>query len=532
YIDRKDFGATEQEEKPAKPVFENKEALRIYKELLDILCDSYDSAAIPFTENVTLSGVASISDNSISATATGTEVKAVFTYDQICAVMDKIGDKLADDPYLISYVNEAYGISEEDYRNIFRSRSSADTSSQDSSPDKDGFGLTIRHIVDVHNNVLATGVDILPDNGKGSFSADHVGNKNEFVLTVKQNSEKAENKFVFASKATSGTDGFGAAQVSAINKDSQQAGFNFGVEWTYTGAGKVKFLDRNIHTGKYVIKLTDPDKFFDTIGTFVNDQPNISNIPIPELDDIVGMTSSAVQEQTPGGSSLSGKKFLDELKKIVITFEQTATENSHAENLEIALGEIGTLGFSSNTVKTDETVSMPDKSRALSPDNKEGFDELGIDVLKWLRNILIRDFGVSENDSVIASIDKSILRAQADGARKQHYAAYSMSSVRSAQNAASDIAFALDQKISEAMNNNQVRDGVLKLYFFDNGVCEIIDSAGISNTRDFGFQELGYESLYAQVFFDKRVNPNGILGVTAVFTDDKNDIPADLPNVF
>ena len=103
----------------SKPKFEDKEALRIYKELLDILFDGYDSAAITFTENVTLSGVASITDNSISATATGTEVKAVFTYDQICASMDKVGDKLAEDPYLISYVNEAYGISEEDYKNIF-----------------------------------------------------------------------------------------------------------------------------------------------------------------------------------------------------------------------------------------------------------------------------------------------------------------------------------------------------------------------------------------------------------------------------
>ncbi len=530
YIDKKELGITEKEEKPAKPKFEDKEALRIYKELLDILFDGYDSAAITFTENVTLSGVASISDNSISATATGTEVKAVFTYDQICAIMDKVGEKLAGDPYLISYVKEAYGISEEDYKKIFASDSTADQSSKAENPNKNGFSLTIRHIVDVHNNILATGVDITPDNGKGSVSADHVGNKNESVLTVKLDSEKSENKFVLANKATSGTDGFGAAQISSINKNSQNTALNFGIEWTYTGAGKVKFLDKNIHTGKYVIKLTDPDKFFDMIGNFTDNKSIDDDIPVPGIDDIIGMTSAVVQEPASGRKPVIDKKILDEIKKIVITFEQTASENSHAENLEIALGEIGTFGFSSNTVKADESVSMPDKNKALSINDRSGFEELGTDVLKWLRNILIRDFGVSENDNVIKSLDKSILKTQTDGARRLHYSDYSSSSVRMAQNAASDIAFALDHKISEAMNNNEVRDGVLKFYF-DNGFCEIIDNAGLSSKiSDLG--GLGYDSLYAQVFFDKRVNPNGILGVTAVFTDDKNDIPADLPNVF
>lgn len=509
YIPKEKFdGLVPTEEELKKRTPDKEELKRIRKELAKIYYDSYDSAQIKYTDNSIMAVELDGPDPGV--TAKGNLVSITLTGEQIEDVLNKCKDFLKNDEYLRSYFKEAYDIDNDKYEELFKQPENTESAK------KPELTLDIEHLVDVHNNVLATRYKLQSEDGSGT--AMFVGQKNNkgaYVGITAKDDLSAEISLV--DKTENNKDGKAVLDINVSTKDKSG---DFRFDCSYTGKGTAKFTgDVEVPVGNYVVTLSDPDKFTQS----VKDLLGMSDI---SKDQIVGETMSAVDQ----GSGFNPDSLIKELKKFTLTLDSSVADNVHTEKMNIAFGDIGSIEFGSRTEKKSETVTMPDTAKSVRIDDEEAMSALSEDVVKWAGDLLDKT-GISNMiGGMFGSLVNpgGIIGTDTDG--NPHYAAYTQYMEYEADSASNRIYDSLKEQVGEAVaaKGAGLVEGRIKLYY-KNGKPEVIDDGGFGGLK---FDDMeGLDSVYAEVLIDSRFS-NDIVGVTTVFTDDKYDIPNDLPGVF
>ena len=505
FISKDEFDDAKEKREENAEKLDPEELKRLRSEIVTLFYDSFDAAEITYTDGVewTKSAVGSMGE--LSASVKGNDVKVHFTAEQVKEIGIKAAELIKNDEYLIKYAESAFGVSKEDYQKNF------DTEKMF----KDhNVALTVDHIVDVHNNVLASCWTFTGDNDSGTIALStlHADKSGAFSLDI-SDSKDGTGSFTCVDRKSGSTSGDAVMQF----RSDAKGGIDIAVECSYTDAAKKAFNGSEVPVGKYVIKFSDPDKFWDSVNKLTR-----SGSQDKQEDTVMStMAENGSDSSNPFGSN---EKIFAEVKKLTITYESSVDGDVYNTSFLLSLGEIGSLGITSRAEKKNETVEMPDTTGAYSVSDDSFMDDIGIDSYKWLKGIAS---GFDGGSGAISDIlDMQIKRAEAEKNIKKHYSAYTSSSRYDASEYASRIYDELGDTVRLYTSANPGMDsGVIKLYFKD-GKAEIIDDGGISGLN---CEITDASSAYAEVLFDERIDP-GIAGVNVVLTDDRNDLPDDLPD--
>ncbi len=493
----------EEEEKPADLTFDEKEAERIRTEVVKILFDSYNTADIRYTDNVTYS----LGEGDFRQEAKGTEVSITLTSEQLDDVLKKIFSFMQNDAYLISYAKDKFDVAEEDYKKIFNADIKMRTS------------ITLHHLVDVHNNVLASGYTLAPDSAAARIDVKVIGTKaanTEFVYTDKNG--KNARVSIFNSTKDDGKNGTMLISAKMDANDMELA-----VKVNYSNVGKAQWLGRDISVGSYSITLADPDKFFDSLKKSSGSGPELPDIYNDNMSN--SFAGDMMLEDSGITNGMDSDKFINELKKIEIAFSTEVNGDKLDSRFSISAGEIGSVKFSLDNVKTGDTFTAPDKSRDIDLESEADKNQFFEDITGWAQNTITR-LGVENLIGQIGGPGPEPVDPGA-AAKKSHYAAYDeYSSDFYADTCASMISDGLADTVKNAVKNG-CDSGVIRLYY-DDGVLNVLDDAGVSGIT---YTDSSFDSVYAEVRFDSRVS-DGITGVFVALTDDYYDLPLKTPDIF
>lgn len=370
--------------KPRKSVpVDEAEAQRILKEAINIYYASYEDAEIEY--NDIAERLASVKDISVSVKGS-TYVTVKLNKSQLRGMLNKIIAFLRDDEYLIGYAKDDLGLSEDEYK---KRMSDLD--------DKFNAELLISHIADKDGNALTTGITLSVEDTNSYFeikSASEGGNT--VINTALGIGKEKYDGTKYTEKLTadigiareSDTDGRAVALFSRIDDISADTGTGFGIECSYTGFGKADWLGYKMPVGKFIIKPSDPDALTDMLKQ--------SYLLRSETDEAA--------------------KFLNELKKLEVTIESSASGNTADASLMVSAGDIGSITFDCTSSTAEENVQMPDKTAAI--DLSKGADAtndmgmLGQDMLDWAIGVLGRSDFAKEN--IIPLLDGSYINRYDD----------------------------------------------------------------------------------------------------------------------
>ncbi len=475
------------------------ELKRIRKEIVEIYSNSLDNASITYTKNITWSEELPGNNGKVTASVTGTDAAISLSAEQTADVVVKIFEFLGNDEYLVSYVNEAFGINKETYSSFFAT---------DNIKKNTKATVIVHHIVDVHNNVLASSLELLGDGSvafRFSGITDSKNNSNYFGASV---SDK-DNKGITISAGTQKTnaaDGITIVKIDSTIPDLKIEDVRF--ECSFTGTGTKKFAGKDVSVGRYVITPSDPDRML---------------APLEEIFN---------KADEKAGTSISPKGLLDELKKITITFDSSIENDVYTTSAELSAGDIGSIGWISRTEARNETVEMPDASGAYKIDDPKLYEKIGEDSAGWLHEFA-GSLGIS--DELLAGLLGGGLTGDpkpSDSIYANHYKNYNEYSEYLASDYASSIYNVISSKMYEG--DKKYGTGIIKMYFTD-GKPEIIDNAGFDGLEDIdytgGYLDEVLDAAYVEVHYtDVPGYPN--IGVNVVLTDDRYDIPANLPGIF
>jgi hypothetical protein len=490
-----------------------KELDRIRAEIVKIYYNSYDTAEITYTGNTEWTENAAGSAGELTASAKGCNVHVVLTSEQVRTMLTDMVAFVKNDEYLTSYFTQFLNITPEQYSEMIKPEEY--TKNID-------FSLTVDHIVDKHNNVLATAYTVTGGNSGGksggeiTFRNIKTDSSNAAVFSFRS----ADNK-EFAVKCvgqnTTKTDG--NAVLSIVPDTSKDVTLD--IDCIYTGVEKKKFLDRDVLVGRFEIKLSDPDKFVNGLTQAFGKSSSQSAVTEgggSTNSDYVLKTMSEVQ--TP--KDLDSEALFNELKKTSITLESKLEGDVLSTSFRLSFGEIGSFGVNTSLEKKNENITMPDTTSACRIDDTEALSALGKDALNWLKGFAESLDGGS--GYISQAINKTLGSLERDEKIKTHFAAYNSINKYDANN----YSYEISNKLEDAMEQKGAENtkGVIKLYF-DDGKAEILDDSGITGLK---IEGLDYDSVYAQAYYDKRYG-DGIIGVATVMTDDKNDLPSGLPEI-
>ena len=120
-------------------------------------------------------------------------------------------------------------------------------------------------------------------------------------------------------------------------------------------------------------------------------------------------------------------------------------------------------------------------------------------------------------------------KAQREVELKRNYSEYDESTARLARNMANQIYLVARSSGLTSKSQNETK---IKLFFDGSGSVSVIDDGGVAEAADLA-QELNSNSFkksYAEIVLWKGRGP--VLGVNVVMTDDKNNVPDNLPNAY
>ena len=516
---------TQTGEKSDAPEFDEAEGKRIRQSIADIYMKHIENGAqIKYTDNAefTVSGIGE--DESVK----GTDLTITFTGEEIKAVMEEIQDLLKSDEYLLSYASEKYGLTAEQYREIYSEVKEINST----------VGIT--HIIDLHNNVLGTRILVTDTKNDSTADVSYIGrDKNVRAKLTFSGKDNNTSSLIFSNETSDGKSG--TAEVK-LTMDKQGAEFAF--KAVYENVGTAKWNDRDVAVGKYTVTLSDPDKFVDSVKAVANSGVNLPGSVGGGYDygdynfngdsteysegmsnDLLGKTMSA---QDGGLFGIDTGKIIDELKKFEMISETTVNDSTYRSAFSISLGDIGSFSASADTVKDTASVTLPDKSKEVNINDDKVGDELSAEALQWVGKLTER-IGLGDIGSLLGGGIGNIGGNDEDAAKKQHYAAYDRyESTYYADDCAEKIYEALDGQVKEALKKSGSPDnGVIKMYYSEDGSHEVLTNAGITGI-DYADDEI--RNVYVEITFDKRVS-DGIAGVTTVLTDDYNDLPAMTPDI-
>ncbi len=482
--------------------FSETEAERIRTDITDLYYKAYENAAISYSD-ITVT----IGEGEWLTEAKGSDVSVTFTAEQLKALIQSVEDYLKNDAYLIGYAKERFGLSEADYRGMFKEPADMKVS------------LTVEQIVDVHNNVLGSKASISSTENSEKAELVNIGDEkksaSQVIITDKDGKKVTVKAF---DRSENGSDGTALIQIGIEKTDS-----DLSLKTEYTGKGKAKWLDNEVEVGTFTVTLADPDKFIESLKKLSD-----SGLELPGANSIAGLMSVS-QDSSDGLFGIDSERLMAELKKLEITLSTKVDEHSRTMTgmFSISAGEIGKVTATSTTVAESGTVSVPDNSNEVDIKDDRAGDELSAEVFQWIGGAAER-LGLGDLGSMLGSFGSiggtgGFGGNDDDEIYKAHYANYeSFESGYYADDCAEMIFNGLNDTVANAMTakGSNITSGVIKLYY-DDGKLEVLDDAGISGIT---YTDSSLDSVYAEVIFDSRLGA-GIAGVTAVLTDDKNDLP-------
>ncbi len=308
------------------------EVKRIIGRISDIWFESFDSADITFTgkDTDTLTG------GDIAVSAEGRSVTVTISEEQVNAMLTKMAEELKNDSCLIKYVNECFGMSEEDYRKLFPEEIKA------------GCALSVRHIYDVHNNVLSSHISA---NASGVLTdLGIIGAGDNIGAGFRTESSGSSVSVRIAARSTGKADGNANISID-IN------GTEFGLAAEYSGVKTVKWLGKDTLVGKVTVKPADADAFGSALYNGV---------------------------LSPAGLAGDGEKIAAELKQFVFSAECGTDGGTCTGEVSVSLGNFGTAGIKTVSEEKDAAVTMPEATDTF--DNISG--ALSEDLGAWVRKLM------------------------------------------------------------------------------------------------------------------------------------------------
>ena len=347
----------------ADTALDEDELKRILGEISDIWFDSFDSADISFTDKET----AALTGGDITVSAEGKCVTVTMSEEQVNAMLTKMTDKLKNDSYLIKYVNECFGIGEDDYRKMF--------------PDeiKAGCVISVRHIYDVHNSVLSSHINV---NASGVITdLELITADDSFGAGFKADDGKSPVSVQIAARSTGKTDGNAHISVSA-------GGTEFGLAAEYSGVKTEKWLGKDALVGKLTVKPADADEFESALFNGV---------------------------LAPTGNSEDAAKAAAELKQFVLSVESGIDGSAYTGEVSLSLGNFGSAGIKIVTEEKDAALTMPAAS-----DGYENMAEvLSEDIGAWVQKLMEEHPALSGAFTAQTDDDEAPADAQSDDTNVQ-----------------------------------------------------------------------------------------------------------------
>ena len=431
-----------------------------------IFFDSFDSAGLSFSKGIVQEHDFTCGKTELSAKTSGSEIRVTFTADQVTAMLGKIRDLLAASPDAADSLNGYCMMLGVNVNEALDSLADGSTA------------LTVSHITDVHNNILASRISF--DRADGTTAAELKNTKQDGVditgLSYKDVSVG------FAKKVRVGTDGNAYFRMTS---GSSETAF----ECEYTGMKTKEFLGSDVLTGKYIIRPAE------------------------------GSTVAGNMADSPSAAIIGGSDLFAELGKLALTYESSVAGSTHTISFDISAGDIGSIGLTIKADEKNESAAMPDTSSAINANDKNAASSLVEEITAWLAGEAAE---VDGGDGVVSNL------VDYDPSKRfiEHYSAYDENSRGKAMEYAETISSNLADHISAAIAANNEASGTIKMYFI-NGKCMIIDPAGIEGID---LDHLGLSSVYAEAYYDGTVSDT-IAGVTVVLTDSAGDLPSGRPDI-
>ncbi|MCR4779967.1 MAG: zinc-ribbon domain-containing protein [Ruminiclostridium sp.] len=497
----------EQTESEPEKTFDVKEADRIRKEIVKILYDSFEKADIKYTDNITYS----LGSGEYAQSAKGTETSITFTSEQLDEAMNNVFTFLQNDEYVLSYAKDKFSLTADDCKELFKSGTKA------------GVTLTMSYIVDVHNNVLASRYTVVPDKQNDRVEITAVG---KTAPSVSVTYTDKDNKNTSVSLFNSSSDGKNGSALLRIKLDASKAEFD--IKAVYSNVGTAKWLGKDIPVGTYTVSLDDPDKFISSLkrltGVSGGDKPASYNEDMSNsfTKPMMMLDGGDLAEGIAGADSISPDELINELKNFRLTFGTTVTGDTCSSEFSLSLGELGSVSSSAVAVKSGDTYTAPDSSKEIDLKDDAAAEKLYSELGEWAESTMKR-LGL---DTMFGNIGGTPSDPETE-TRRMHYSAYDRySSSGYASDCAEKIYNGLNDTVTKAVASG-LDSGVIKLYY-KNGELTVLDDAGVPGIT---YTDSGFDSVYAEVFFDNRVS-DGIKGVSVILTDDWNDIPVTRPDIF
>ena len=334
---------------PEDRTYDPAEFKRLAREIGMIYISSFDKAKLTYVNSLEKSA----EGGGITAAAAGKGVSVEIDSETLDATIAAIFDKLANDSYLVKYVTENAGISEEEYKKLLPSQV------------KTGCTLTYTHIYDGRNNALSTLIRLLSPDGAELLTVSCFGSGKDFAARVQTSALGSNVGARFIAKAANDTDGSAYAEVYA---GDIQLGFNLG----YSGVKKVEWLGRPTAVGTYTVKPANAEDFASTAAFLLGE--------------------AAVNEDV--------RNFTAELKNLVLTVALSLDGDTYSADTELSVGGAGSFGVRSRVTAGEAPDTIPASDAELNADTAGA---LGEDIIGWLGELAKRFPWGEAVDSVIDS---------------------------------------------------------------------------------------------------------------------------------
>lgn len=325
----------EAEETKEKVEFSDAEMKRIREGLVKIYSDTVAESEIEYTKSGT--------DLVLADCAVDSERVIIrISSEDLNGMIKEMSDYLKNDEYLRNYYVQATGEDVSEYENKFAEDESEETSSTQ---------ITIENYYTDHAQVTGKKIIVTETDAEGktfemSFettlgNADfHMGDEEFYIDFTQRKTEE----------------GCGKMEITASDTEGE-APFVLDVE--YSGVGVAEYCGQPVNTGKYTIKVSEKDKFFDSLLSAASEDED-------EYD-------SEMMEETLPDSGMDFSSMLGMLKDVVIEVNTECDGNSVSSSFVLEIPLFFDIEFASRISPLGaEKPVMPDCTGAIQLD--ENFD--------------------------------------------------------------------------------------------------------------------------------------------------------------
>lgn len=503
----------EAEETKEKVEFSDAEMKRIREGLVKIYSDTVAESEIEYTKSGT--------DLVLADCAVDSERVIIrISSEDLNGMIKEMSDFLKNDEYLRNYYVQATGEDVSEYENKFAEDESEETSSTQ---------ITIENYYTDHAQVTGKKIIVTETDAEGktfeiSFettlgNADfHMGDE-EFYIDFTQ--RKTE-------------DGCGKMEIIASDAENE-APFVLDVE--YSGVGVAEYCGQPVNTGKYTIKVSEKDKFFDSLLSTASEDED-------EYD-------SEMMEETLPDSGIDFSSMLGMLKDVVIEVNTECDGNSVSSSFVLEIPLFFDIEFASRISPLGaEKPVMPDCTGAIQLD--ENFDMAEHEELqKEIYENLLKLADKSKILGMIveaAEIEEDVEKLSVSESFKVHYKDYSDEAREKADATAEKIYDAFFFAVEEGYGNITLDDNYIaytraynsgeelkaKFYFDENGEIQIIDDGGyyfvnFEKVKEYLDKSECPKNLYAE-FISGAILEDGAVNI--IYTDNPDDVLKSLPDIY